>query len=299
MHKWDMPTVYPCNNKSATDTFKHNHSATLYNKSMIYKILICIAIIYCILLIAAWCMQTSLIFHPGKLPQKFRFPLPHNGREISLTTTDSQTINALFFQGRKDDVILYFHGNAGDLSGWQHIAGDFTSLGYSVFIIDYRGYGKSSGTISEKGLYKDADAAYQYLLQNGFTPQHIIIYGRSIGTGVATDLASRHHTRGLILEAPYTSLKDLATQKLPLLLPALILRYRFNNISKIQEVKSPIIFFHGADDSLIPPSHTNALYDRFTGQKKKIIIARATHNDVNEFPEYHAVLQNTLPEFFR
>lgn len=87
-------------------------------------------------------------------------------------------------------------------------------------IIDYRGYGKSTGVISEEGLYKDADAAYDYLTGKGFTPQQIIVYGRSIGTGVAADLASRHACKGLILESPYTSMTALAGEKFPVLLPA-------------------------------------------------------------------------------
>lgn len=247
------------------------------------------------MLIIAYCIQTKLIFHPGKLPAHHVFHQA-DSQPQEIMTADGQTISGLFFAGTKKDAVLYFHGNAGDLSNWEYVVGDFTQLGYSVFIIDYRGYGKSTGDISERGFYLDADAAYAYLIEKGFTPQQIIIYGRSIGTGVATDLASRKLNKGLILESPYTSLPDLATEKAPALLPRLILKYRFNTKDKIGDVKSPVIFFHGTEDTLIPPSHSDVLYERVRGQRKKFLIRGAGHNDINSFPEYHDALRGVLAE---
>ncbi len=245
-------------------------------------------------------LQTKLIFYPGKLSEDFKFELGENGNEVFLQTKDGERINALFYQGNKDDVILYFHGNAGDLSSWQFVSQDFTNIGYNFLIIDYRGYGKSTGTITESGLYEDAEAAYQFLIhEKGFLPKNIIIYGRSIGTGVAVELASRHETKGLILEAPYTSLKKLANQKVPFLLPSLFLKFHFNNIDKVNAVSSPILFFHGAEDSLIPVSHTDTLFEKFTGKKMKVIIQRGTHNDLDSFQEYHKALLNTVPDLFQ
>ncbi len=137
----------------------------------------------------AYFAQTSLYIFSAQACPRFRFGA--GAQEVFLTTHDNETINGLFFTGTRKEVILYFHGNAGDLSTWQYIMADFAQLGYDVMIIDYRGYGKSTGTLSEEGLYADADAAYEYLIGKGFAAQQIIIYGRSVGTGVATDLASR------------------------------------------------------------------------------------------------------------
>lgn len=244
-------------------------------------------------------LQTNLIFYPGKLPKDYRFDLRDNSEELFLNATDGEEINALFYPGSKKEVILYFHGNAGDLSNWQYISEDFTNLGYNFLIIDYRGYGKSSGIITEKGLYADAEAAYQFLVhEKGFHPDEVIIYGRSIGTGVAVELASRHIVKGLILEAPYTSLKKLANEKMPFLLPSLFLRFHFDNIGKINSVKSPVLFIHGAKDTLIPPSHTDKLHEHFGGKKKKVIIQNGSHNDLNDFTEYHEVLIKLAPELF-
>lgn len=256
-----------------------------------------IAIVYLLILAAAFTFQNNLIFHPGTLPEDFAFN--NTAEELFLKTKDGEKINALFYRGQSKNVILYFHGNAGDLSGWQYVAEDFVDKGYSVLLIDYRGYGKSTGKISEAGLYEDAETAWKYLVdQKKFHPNQIIIYGRSIGTGVAVELARNHPARGLILESPYSSLTTLANEKLPLLLPGLILRYRFDNIGKVNTIESPIVFFHGANDALIPPAHTTTLYETFKGKKEQVIIGGGTHNDLSQFPEYHKALTSLVPEVF-
>jgi pimeloyl-ACP methyl ester carboxylesterase len=240
--------------------------------------------------------QTKLLFYPDKLKADFKFK---QGEEIFLKTADDEQINALFFRGDRPEVILYFHGNAGDLRGWQFVAEDFTQHGYSFLIIDYRGYGKSSGKISEEGFYKDAEAAYFHLVnKKGFTPQSILVYGRSIGSGVAVNLASKYRVQGLVLESPYASLGLLAKEKLPFFFPSLYLKHKFNSLEKINLVKSPVVFIHGQKDTLIPPSHTEKLFEKFTGKKQKILVPKGSHNDLNEFKEYQAFLSGEMGSFF-
>ena len=264
----------------------------------IFKNFSILIIVYLTIVMIGGSFQKNLIFFPGKLSKDFKYELTERDEEIFLKTDDGEEINALFYRGGKAEIVLYFHGNAGDLSNWQFIAEDFVSIGYNFLIIDYREYGKSSGEITEAGLYEDAEAAYRWIISKGFLQQDIIIYGRSIGTGVAADLASKHAIKGLILESPYMSLKKLANQKAPYLLPSLFLQFHFNNIDKINSVKSPILFFHGAKDSLIPVSHTNELYEKFEGKKSRVIIQEGTHNDLNSFSEYHDALARTLPDLF-
>jgi fermentation-respiration switch protein FrsA (DUF1100 family) len=167
-------------------------------------------------------------------------------------------------------------------------------------IIDYRGYGKSSGKITEKGLYNDAEAAYRFLRnEKKFSGQQIIVYGRSIGSGIAVDLASRVDLQGLVLEAAYSSLIKLAQEKAPFLIPSWWLKFRFNNLVKIDSVKCPVLFIHGSNDSLIPPSHSQALFNRFMGKKEIAIIEGGSHNDLDSFDEFHRALKNVLPRLFR
>jgi uncharacterized protein len=252
-----------------------------------------ISITFLAIVIFANTMQTYMIFFPGKLSKDFRFDLNQGAEELFLQSNDGESINALYYPGSKKEVLLYFHGNAGDLSGWQHTSEDFTHLGYNFLIIDYRGYGKSSGTITEKGLYDDGETAWRYLVtEKGFAPEDIIIYGRSIGTGIATELAARHACKGLILESPFTSLKKLARQKVPFLFPSLFLKYHFDNLGKINSVKCPVLFIHGDLDSLIPVSHSDRLFDQFSGKKKKVIIEGGEHNNLSNFQTYHDALRD-------
>src|SRR5690606_16331597 len=125
-------------------------------------------VVYIVIVVLLYAFQTKLIFFPGRLPADYVFERVPPAREIWLKTADGERIHALFYPRDTSRVILYFHGNAGDLSGWQFVAQDFAGLPYSMLIVDYRGYGKSSGTISEKGMYLDADAAYGWLVKNGF-----------------------------------------------------------------------------------------------------------------------------------
>ena len=253
---------------------------------------------YCLAIVLLYLLQTRLIFYPGILGGNFRFDSGTGGREVEIVTEDDERLTALLYRGTRPEVILYFHGNAGDLSGWQYVAEDFTVLGFNFLIIDYRGYGKSSGTITEAGLYRDGTAAYRYLIDGGFSPDQILVYGRSIGSGVAVEVASRYPCKGLILESPFSSLGRLANEKLPFFFPSLYLRYQFDNLKKINEVRSPVIFLHGSADSLIPASHSSKLFNHFQGKKKMIVVEGGAHNDLHTFTQYSDFVREVLPVFF-
>ena len=156
--------------------------------------------------------QDSLVFRPEPLAADFRFEFPQKFSEVSLPV-DGATLSALHFTtNNPKGVVLFFHGNAGSLRRWGDVAESFTLRGYDLFIFDYRGYGKSSGKIaSEQQLIKDAEQVYQYVSRR-YAPRHIVVYGRSLGTGLAAQIALRHAPKMLILETPYVSLKDLTAQ---------------------------------------------------------------------------------------
>jgi uncharacterized protein len=255
--------------------------------------------IYFLAMLLLYLFQTRLIFYPGKLSRDVKFKLRHQDEEVYIKCADGVTINGIFYRGDRDDVILYFHGNAGDLSGWQFVAEDFYASGFSVLLIDYRGYGKSEGNISEKGFYADAEAAYGFLVQKkGFNPQDIIIYGRSIGSGVAVHLAATYPNKGLVLEAPYTSLGSLADTKVPFFFPSVYLHYTFNNERRINSIKAPLIVVHGSNDTLIPPGEGRILYEKFKGRKAFVLVNGGAHNDLGDFEEYKHFLTDILPVFF-
>lgn len=257
-------------------------------------VLIILFSLYILLLVASCSFQRKIIFYPSKLEAGYTYDARLKTEEIFLTTADGERINALFFAAEGKKVILYFHGNAGSLDDWQYIYQDFKPLGFNFLIIDYRGYGKSTGKISEKGLYLDSKAAYNFLIQKGFKNEDIIIYGRSIGTGVAVDLASQHPVKALILEAPFSSFKKLANSKYPFLLPYLTLQFSFNNIKKINCFKSNLLIFHGKQDELIPCKYGDELYQAYSGPKRLVLIPAGGHNNLPTFTQYQTELRSFL-----
>ena len=232
--------------------------------------------------------QTSMIFHPKKLDSNYHYDNEYSNREeVFITTPDNEKINGLFFNAKNDNVILYFHGNSGSLDSWQYVYKNFQSLKYNFFIIDYRGYGKSSGSISEKGLYTDGQAALDYLRNKGFKKQNIIIYGRSIGTGIAVETAKNTDTlKALILETPFTSMIDLTNAKVPYLFPSIFLKYGFKNKDKINSIKSPLLVIHGTIDEVIPFKQGKELFDKYNHQKEFLKIENGNHNNLSNFPDF-------------
>ena len=254
-------------------------------------------VLYAAVLFIGCGFQRKFIFFPGKLERDYAFDLKDSCTELFLPTPDGAEINALFYRTPSDKAILYLHGNAGDLSSWQqvhHVIQQAT--GYNFLIIDYRGYGKSKGRISEDGLYIDAQTAYDYLLKQGFKKENIVIYGRSIGTGVATHLAANNPSKALVLETPFYNFAKLAHKKMPYLLPRLILVYRFRNNKKINEVKAPLLIIHGTNDKTIPLAHGQKLFDEFKGEKKMVIVRDGQHNNLSGFPEYQKALEDFFAE---
>lgn len=252
----------------------------------LFRFITIIAFAYVIIITLAFSLQTTLFFHPEKLSESHKFDSTLPSQEVFLTTPDGEKINGLFFSAQHTKVILYFHGNAGSLNSWQYVYEDFRVLGYNFFIIDYRGFGKSTGDISERGLYMDAQTAYEYLLGKGFAANNIIVYGRSIGSGVAVNVAADKNINALILEAPLISAKKIATEKFPYLFPSLYLKYKFDSIEKINNVKAPLLIIHGTRDTIIPAHHGQRLYEKFEGKKTMLLIDGGHHNDLSEFPEF-------------
>ncbi len=247
-----------------------------------------VLLFYALLTSMLYFFQEKLIFLPTELPQDFKYTFTHNFEEFNLTTKDSAVLNALHFkQDSPKGVILYFHGNAGDLSRWGGIMTFFVEKKYDVIVMDYRTYGKSTGTLSEKGLHSDAQLFYDYALKF-YKEDEITLYGRSLGTGIATKLASHNKPKRLVLETPYYSLIDVARNRFPFLPVKWLLKYLFLSHKHIQEVKSPIVIFHGTDDSIVPYESGKRLFESIpTSSKKKFYtIEGAGHNDLIEFDTY-------------
>ncbi|MFC4220281.1 alpha/beta hydrolase [Flagellimonas marina] len=242
---------------------------------------------FILLLSMAYFFQEKLIFLPTKLSQEYTYTFQADFDEIFLKTDDGANLNALHFHVEDPKgVILYFHGNAGDLSRWGRIVQPFVEMGHDVLVMDYRNYGKSTGEISEEALYQDAQLFYNYL-GDKYAPNDIVIYGRSLGTGIATQLASKNNCNKLLLETPFYSLLDVAKARFPFLPLKQLLRYKMPSYQFIKEVQCPIRIFHGTEDAVVSYDSGKKLFDAIPQTDKKIYtIPNGNHNNLNEFEAY-------------
>ncbi|MBI3282111.1 MAG: alpha/beta hydrolase [Acidobacteria bacterium] len=234
-----------------------------------------------------WHAQKSVYF-PSRYPQGYWDMQARIGaRDAELRSQDGVRLHAWWIP--KDGApfaTLHLHGNGGNITHRAALAPEIGAAGSSLLLLDYRGYGKSEGKPGERGLYADADAGYDWLIARGFSPERIIVHGESLGTAVAVDLAARRPCAGLILEAPFTSAKEVAGRVLPVLGPLLI--WSYDSFSKIGRVRAPILVMHGDRDTVIAHALGKKLYDAAPEPKVFWTIPGAGHNDLLPVagPEY-------------
>jgi uncharacterized protein len=264
---------------------------------MIKVVIIVLIVFYLLVLVGAYFFQEKLLFFPKKISTDFDFQLPANDKEVFLKTADGETINGIYItQPGNKKVVLYFHGNGTSLDQWNSIANTILPHGTNLLMIDYRGYGKSTGSFSEEGFYNDAEAGYNYLLTNGYTDSTIFLYGRSLGSGVAVEMALRHKVHGMILESPYTSVIDVAKTHHPYLLPQFLLKYDFNSLSKASQLKIPVLIFHGVQDEVIPVRQAELINSQINSKKQLLIFKDGNHANLSSYKEYEEALGKFLNE---
>jgi fermentation-respiration switch protein FrsA (DUF1100 family) len=225
--------------------------------------------IYTLFAVYVYFRADSMIF----LPQPSSYQ--DTQEVIKLKIQENQSISAIYLRNPiAKYTILYVHGNAEDLGDVRGSLEKIRDLGFSVFAYDYRGYGTSQGTPTEKSAYEDIDTAYNYLTQSlKIQPEKIIVFGRSVGGGSAIDLAARKPIAGLIVESTFTS-------AFRVVVPFPILPFdKFNNIDKIKKVKVPVLVMHGKLDEIVPFEHGEKLFAAVTGSKLYLWVDNANHND--------------------
>ncbi len=208
-------------------------------------------------IVAAPNLADRFIYHPRPLPAGWA--PPPGTEEVALRTADGVRIAALFYPWPDARAaVLYLHGNAGNLTFWERSAARLSERArVAVLLLDYRGYGKSEGWPSEEGLYLDAEAGYDWLSERTRAP--IVLYGHSLGTGVAVETALRRPAAALVLEAPFTAIPDVVEETLPFLDARKILSERYDNLEKAPRLRAPALIVHGTADRTIPVSHGRAL----------------------------------------
>jgi pimeloyl-ACP methyl ester carboxylesterase len=247
-----------------------------------------------VLSIAVYFLQDFFIFKPEKLKQDFRFQYDIPFREVNFDVAAGVRINGLhFYRDQPKGLILYFHGNTRSIKGWAKYAKDFYRYDYDVLLVDYRGFGKSTGKRGETGMHEDMQFIYNSLAKE-YAEDHLIVYGRSLGSGFAAKLAADNHPRYLILDSPYYNFTKVIERFLPILPIRFVLRYHFRTDRWLQKVNCPVYIIHGTRDWLIPIRHSEQLQKINPRKITLIRIHGGGHNNLTRFDEYHNFIRDIL-----
>jgi pimeloyl-ACP methyl ester carboxylesterase len=253
-----------------------------------------LATAYILFAAAVYVKQDAMIFQGSTLPadHQFHFDQPFEERTLSV---DGARLSAIrFTQEDPLGLIFFLHGNGGNLESWSSGADYYQRVNYDMFMLDYRGYGKSTGSNqSQAQLHDDVRKAWDSIAPQ-YAGKPIIIYGRSLGAALAAELATHVDAEKVILVSPFTSLEAMAKAQYPLL-PLSLVRYPLRTSRIIGKIKAPVILVHGDRDSLIPIAHSEALLQLTNGNSKLLVIAGAGHNDIHHFKSYLDGLTAELP----
>jgi len=253
--------------------------------------LLIIYFLFCGLL---YVFQENIIFFPQKLDRNYQFEFDRDFEEIFVKTEDVVLLHSLLFKVNEPrGVVFYLHGNAGSLLNWASVADTYTDLDYDVYLLDYRGFGKSEGAISgEDQFYDDIQTAYDTLL-NRYEEEKIVVLGYSIGTGPAAKIARDNNPALLILQAPYYSLSNLMRRTYPFI-PTFLLKYQFPTNQFLEGVKAPIVVFHGTADGIIYHGSSIKLKEEYP-DIRLVLLEGQGHNGMTHNPDYRDELKRILP----
>jgi uncharacterized protein len=243
------------------------------------KIFIVLSAIFVIAWVGMRSLETRSLYYPDRfiLVKPNQYHLVYE--DVRLRAQDGTVIDAWYIPGKKQQTILLCHGNAGNISHRIDKVLRLRESGAGVLLFDYRGYGLSEGSPSEKGTYQDAEAAYRFLTEaKKIPPAQIVLYGESLGCAVALETALRHPAAGIILESPFTSTLAMANRVFPWLPAKWTLRYRYDNLSKIPKLKMPLLIMHSFQDEIVPFEMGKQLYAA-APEPKKFFQLGGGHND--------------------
>ncbi|HMB63654.1 MAG TPA: alpha/beta fold hydrolase [Eudoraea sp.] len=258
-------------------------------------ILLVVITIYLVISILVYFLQDYLMFKPEKLPADFEF---HYGNqeteEYNVQTRDGATINGLRFKAKNPrGIVFYLKGNSKSIKGWGKFAVDFTRHGYDVLMVDYRGFGKSTGRRTQKAIKRDLQVIYNKIKEN-VSEKYIILYGRSLGSGFAAKLASMNDPRMLIMDAPYYSLSKVAKKYVPFMPLSLLLKFPMPTYKWLKYVNCPIHIIHGTDDKLIPYKTSVKLSKIKSKSTTLYTVIGGGHKNLNTFESYHKMLSEII-----
>lgn len=246
---------------------------------MLKQLLVISLFIFGLLMLLLFVFQRYLIYFPARQTPKLQDYSATDMRSVHLLTSDNLRLLAWYKPAQNQQTtILYLHGNAGHIGHRMPLARQFINAGFGVLLPEYRGFGGNPGSPTEQGLYLDSEAALQYLYQKGLKNRQIVVYGESLGTGVATRLAENRDFCGLILQSPFTSLASLAKYHYPWIF--IKPRDRFDSLSRIKNIHIPLLILQGTDDRIVPYEEGLKLFNAARQPKNRIDFDKKNHNDL-------------------
>ena len=262
------------------------------------SLIIAIAVAYGAVVAYMYLAQRSMMYFPDAPRSRIADTMVPEMKEVFFTTEDGLDLFAWLAGPRdpRNPTIVIFRGNAGAIGDRDHKARRFLDAGYGVMLAEYRRYSENPGQLSEQGIYADARAAIGYLKAQGLTNAQIAVYGESLGTGVATQMAAELEPKGgplaaVMLEAPYTSTVEVGADRFPFLPVSLLMKDRFESLDRIGRITAPVFIVHGDRDRTIPAKFGKKLFEAANEPKRAFWVPQASHNDLYSFGAGEAVVQ--------
>jgi uncharacterized protein len=255
------------------------------------SILLAVLCIYVVISVLVYFLQDAIMFRPEKLSSEFQFNYENlNFDEYKMDVKPGVVLSGIHFKAEKPiGVVFYLKGNSRSIKGWGKFAIDFLRYNYDVIMVDYRGFGKSTGIKTQKDIIDDLQLVYDKIKGN-VAEKHIVLYGRSLGSGFATKLASTNNPRMLILDAPYYSMSQTTGRYMPFMPMSWIIKFPIPTYKWIKYVKCPIHIIHGTNDKLIPLNSSIKLSKINAKITRLHAVIGGGHNNMHNYESYHEIL---------
>jgi len=253
-------------------------------------------ILYFFLGLSLYFLQRKILFNTSGRPHDpFHYGL-EAVKEVQILTNDGISLLSWYFKGKgKTPLLVYFHGNSFDIGERSYRVKRYIDQNWAVLLVSWRGYSGNLGNPSEKNLYIDGEAAIKWIIENThYQFKDLVIYGESLGSGIAVELGKKYEFASIVLEAPFTSVADIARQRYRIFPTKFLIKDKFNNLEKINKLKSPLLIISGKKDEVVPHIHSKILFEEAKVLKECVFIDEAMHNNLYDFGIEKQVISFTL-----
>tara|TARA_B100001250_G_scaffold298776_1_gene260358 strand:- start:119 stop:916 length:798 start_codon:yes stop_codon:yes gene_type:complete len=260
----------------------------IYIFSTIFLYLFCLLFLYF--------FQRKILFNTSDKPYKPSYYGLTSVKEVNIQTIDKISLLCWFFKSKKKSpLLIYFHGNSFNIGERAYRIQKYINKDWSVLLVSWRGYSGNLGKPTEKNLYKDAEATLDWVKNNThFDYSDLVIYGESLGSGVAVELGTKYKFLSVVLEAPFTSVPNIAQKRYKIFPTKILVKDKFDSLSKIKSLKSPLLVISGKKDEIVPHKHSKILYNEAKVTKKSVFIDEAMHNNLYDFDIENEVINFNL-----